>query len=163
MQVRKTGMGNLSTRQVCSRETASLLAQAIVKLVGRKRTGRVMLVGCQHIDLLIQLAQHGFVDVTCLAVLAGPIAGEMSADIIIAPAVDREPRLAAVLSRLGRGLRPDGILFLGTAGSPMMTRIWQIQELLKQQGLAFVRTHLEPADIDLLCCRRIPALQAQAA
>jgi hypothetical protein len=104
-----------------------------------------------------------FVDVTCLAVLAGPIAGEMSADIIIAPAVDREPRLAAVLSRLGRGLRPDGILFLGTAGSPIMTRIWQIQELLKQQGLAFVRTHLEPADIDLLCCRRIPALQAQAA
>jgi hypothetical protein len=115
MQVRKTGMGTLSTRQVCSRETASLLAQAIVKLVGRKRTGRVMLVGCQHIDLLIQLAQHGFVDVTCLAVLAGPNAGEMSADIIIAPAVDREPRLAAVLSRLGRGLRPDGVLFLPVA------------------------------------------------
>ena len=26
----------------------------------QERTGRVMLVGCQHIDLLIQLAQHGY-------------------------------------------------------------------------------------------------------
>jgi hypothetical protein len=78
MQVRKTGMGNLSTRQVCSRETASLLAQAIVKLVGRKRTGRVILVGCQHIDLLIQFAQHGFVDVTaspCISRALGPTSG----------------------------------------------------------------------------------------
>jgi hypothetical protein len=163
MQVRKTGMGKLSTRQVCSREAASLLAQAIVKVVGRRRSGRVMLVGCEHIELLIQLAQHGFVDVTCLAVLTGPNVGEMSADIIIAPGVDREPRLAAVLSRLGRDLRPDGVLILGIAGSLIMTRMRQIQELLIQQRLAFVRTHLEPADVDLLCCRRIPALQALAA
>jgi hypothetical protein len=120
-------------------------------------------VGCEHIELLIQLAQQGFVDVTCLDVTAGPNAGEMSADSIIAPAVDREPELAAVVSRLGRGLRPDGVLFLGIAGSLIMGRMRQIQGLLIQHGFAFVRMHLEPADIHLLYCRKIPALQAQAA
>jgi hypothetical protein len=122
-------MGKLSTRQVCSREGASVPAEAILNLVGRRRAGRVILVGCMHIELLIQLA----------------------------------PRLAAVLSRLGRGLRPDGVLFVGITGSLIMTRMRQIQEPLIQQGLASVRTHLEPADIDLLCCRRMPALQALAA
>jgi hypothetical protein len=153
----------LSTRQACSREIASLLAQDIIKVVGGKRTDRVIVVGCEHIELLIQLAQHGFADVTCLAVMAGPNAGEMSADIIIAPAVDREPELAAVLSRLGRGLRPDGALFLGTAGSLIMTRMRQIQELLRRQGFALVRLHPQPADLQILCCRKLPALQAQAA
>jgi hypothetical protein len=107
MQVRKTGMGNLSTRQVCSRETASLLAQAIVKLVGRKRTGRVMLVGCQHIDLLIQLAQHGFVDVTCLAVhLAGIRPGERS---MLCRLRLCSTRISIVIELLDRGRQMCGI------------------------------------------------------
>jgi hypothetical protein len=152
----------LSTRQGCSRETASLLAQHIMKLVGRIRTDRVIVVGCEHIELLIQLARQGFAEVTCLATMAAPNAGEMSADIIIAPAVDREPELAAVLSRLERGLRPDGVLFLSTAGS-LTTRMRQIQALLIQHGFAFVLTHLKPSDIHQWYCRKIPALPAQAA
>ena len=116
----RTGSGNLSTQHICSREIASDFVQEIAKLVGSKPAGRVLLLGCEHIELLIQLAQHGFVDVTCCRVLAGPHAAESSADIIIAPAVDREPEFPAVLSRLTRGLRPDGVLIFGTAGALMI-------------------------------------------
>jgi hypothetical protein len=159
------GLGReiLSARQVCTRKIASILTDQVIKLAGRERTGRVIIVGCEHIELLIQLAQHGFVDVTCRSLLIGPNAGEMTADIMIAPAVDREPELAAVLSRLAHGLRPDGALFLVTTSSLITTRMRQIQKLLKQSGFTFVRMHLAPADTELLYCRRISALQARAA
>jgi hypothetical protein len=153
----------LNIRHVCSRETASDLVDEIVKLVGRKQTRRVVVVGCEHIELLIQLCRYGFVEVTCFRVPAGTHAAETSADIIISPAADREPEFPAVLSRLARGLRPGGVLFLGTAGTLLMTRKRQIQALLIQQGFAFTRMHLERADIDLWCCRKIPVWQAQAA
>jgi hypothetical protein len=153
----------LSTRQICNREAVSDFVQEIAKLVGDKRTGRVIIVGCGHIELLVQLAQHGFADVTCCKGLAGPGVGEMTADIIIAPAADREPEFTAVLSRLAHRLRPDALLILGTAGTLIMTRVKQIQALLIQRGFAFTRMHLEPADIDLWCCRKLPASQAYAA
>jgi hypothetical protein len=111
MQVREDRDGNLSTRPVCTREIASIFTEQILKFAGRERTEHVIVVGREHIELLIQLAQHGFVDVTCRDVLTGPNGGEMPADIIIAPAVNREPELAAVLSRLAHGLRTDGQLY----------------------------------------------------
>jgi hypothetical protein len=153
----------LSTRQICNREAMSDFVQEIAKLVGDKPTGHVIIVGCGHIELLVQLAQHGFADVTCCKGLAGPDAGEMSADIIIAPAADREPEFTAVLSRLTHRLRPEGLLILGTAGALIVTRVKQIQALLIQRRFAFTRTHLEPAGIDLWCCRKLPAAQACAA
>jgi hypothetical protein len=134
MQVRTDRDGDLSMQHVCSRETASDLVHEIVEL-GNKRTGRVVVVGCEHIELLIQLARHGFVDVTYSRMLAGPHAGETAVDIIIAPAADREPEFPAVLSPLTSGLRPGGVLFFGTAGALLMTRKRQIQALLIQQGL----------------------------
>src|SRR5215469_11486149 len=63
----------------------------VLKLAGRERTKRVMVVGCEHIEPLIQLAQRGFVDAACRDALTGPNAGEMAADIMVAPAVNREP------------------------------------------------------------------------
>jgi hypothetical protein len=153
----------LSTQHICSRETASDAVHKIIKLVGSKRVGPVVVIGCEHIELLIQLAEHGFVDVTCCRVLAGPHAVETSADIIIAPAADREPEFPAVLSHLARGLRPGGVLLLGTAGTLLMTRKRQVQALLIQQGFAFTRMRLGRADIDLWCCRKIPVWQAHAA
>jgi hypothetical protein len=155
-----TGTGNLSTQHICSRETASDLVLEIIKLVGSKPVGPVVLIGCEHIELVIQLAQHGFVDVTCYRVPAGPHAVETSADIVIAPAADRDPEFPAVLSHLARGLRPGGVLFLGTLP---LTRKRQVQALLIQQGFAFTRMRLGRADIDLWCCRKIPVWQAHAA
>jgi hypothetical protein len=139
------------------------IAEEIVKLVGSKRTGRVMVVGCEHIELLIELAHNGFADASCCAALAGPNGGEMSADIIVAPAVNREPKLAALLWRLESSLRPDGVLFLGTFGSRFSTRMRHMQDLLRRQGFVFVRMHLQAADLHVLCCRKLSALQTHAA
>src|SRR5215510_7808010 len=101
----KAGMGKLSTLEGRSRAIASLFTQEIIDLLGRKRTDRVILVGCEHIELLIELAHQGFVDVTCCTALAGPNAGEMSGDVIIAPNFDRAPNSVAALARIERGLR----------------------------------------------------------
>jgi hypothetical protein len=140
-----------------------LLADEVIKLVGEKRTDRIILIGCEHIELLIQLAHTGFADVTCRSALAGPNAGEMSADIIIAPAVDRETELAAVLSRMGRSLRPDGVLILGTDATPFTNRTRQLQRLLIQHRFTFARKVVAPAHLTLLCCRKLPTLQTHAA
>jgi len=153
----------VSTQPVCTREIASIFTEEILKLASKERTGRVTIIGCEHIELLIELAQHGFVDVACRDALAGPHADEMAADIIVVPIANRKLESPAVLSRLSRGLRPGGVLFLGTAGTLLMTRKRQIQALLIQQGFAFTRIHVEPADIDLWCCRKIPVWQARAA
>ena len=153
----------MSTRQGCRREIATVFAEEILKLVGSKRTDRLVLVGCEHIELLIELVRYGFANVTCCTALTGPDAGEMSGDIIIAPAFDREPRSAAVLSRLEHSLRPGGVLLLGTGSTRLTTQTRQIEKLLVQHGFSFVRRHIEPAGLQVLCCRMVAASQAQAA
>jgi hypothetical protein len=163
IQVSKTRMGRLSGCQVCSRETASLLADEIIKLVGRCRTERVILVGCQNIELLVQLAHGGFLDVTCRSALNGPNAGEMSADIIIVPAVDRQRELPMVLSRLSRSLCSGGIILLSTSSSQSETCLRRIQRVLRQHGFEIVGRHHESGDFDVLCGRKVPLARAKAA
>jgi hypothetical protein len=140
-----------------------LFADEVIKLVGTRRTDRIILIGCEHVELLVQLARTGFTDVTCRTALAGPNAGEMSADIIIAPTVDRQAELAAVLSRMGRSLRPGGVLILGTAATPFTNRTRQLQKLLIQHRFTFARRAVGPADLNLLCCRKLPMVQTHAA
>ena len=70
------GTENLTTQQSCNREIASLFAKEIINIVGRKRTDRLILVGCEHIELLVALAHHGFVDVACCTALIGPNPGK---------------------------------------------------------------------------------------
>jgi len=159
----RTGTGNLSTRPVCTRKIASIFTEQVLKLAGRERTERVIVVGREHIELLIQLAQLGFVDVTCRDALRGPNAGEMAADIMVAPAVNREPKWTALLSRLERGLRPNGVLLLGIAGAGLTIQARHIRRFLLQRGFALVPVHPGRADLHVLCCRKVPALQSQAA
>jgi hypothetical protein len=162
MQVAQDRDGNLSMQRTLSHEAASSLAEEITRLVDGRRIDRVIVVGCQQIELLVQLAHRGFADVTCRAGLAGPNAGELSADLIIVPAVDHEPRLTLLLSRVVRGLRPEGLLLLCIGASPFTTRVRQTRKALRQSGFEIVQRQ-EPSGLHVLCCRKIPALQMQAA
>ena len=162
MQVALDRDGNLSMQRTLSHEAASNLAGEITRLVDGRRIDRVIVVGCQQIELLVQLAHRGFADVTCRAALAGPNAGEMSADLIIVLAVDHEPRLTSLLSRVLRCLRPGGLLLLCTSVSPFTTRVRQTQKVLRQSGFAIDHRH-ELSGLHVLCCHKIPALQMQAA
>jgi hypothetical protein len=149
-------------QRTLSHEAASNLAEEITRLVDGRQIDRVIVVGCQHIELLAQLAHRGFADVTCRAGLAGPNAGEMSADLIIVPAVDHEPRLTLLLSRLVRSLRRDGLLLLCIGASPFTTRVRQTRKVLRQSGFEIAH-RTETPSLHVLCCHKIPALQMQAA
>jgi hypothetical protein len=153
----------MSTRQVGSRATASHLTEQLIKLAGAKPTDRVTIVGCEQIDILIEFAGRGFVEVTCRAAMGGPNAEEASADLVVAPAVHSQAELLAILSRLSRCLRPGGALLFGTADPRPATWKRRLPGLLTQYGFVLVRKHIESADVHILCCRKLSTCQAQAA
>jgi hypothetical protein len=152
----------LSNGTGCSRETASLFGREIVKLTGGVGEPRVLLVGPEHIELLVELLNRGFVDVSCRN-LAGPNAGELSADIIIAPEIGSEPELVKGGRSLQRALRPGGILLVGIPSSTSTLRDRLLRKLLREAGFALVRTQLPSTAIDVLCCRRVGAVERQTA
>jgi hypothetical protein len=153
----------MSTSQVHSRETASHLTEQLIKLAGAKPTDRVTIVGCEQIEMLIGLAERGFVEVTCCAAMGGPNAGEAPVDLVAAPAVHSEAELLAILSRLSRGLRPGGALLFGTANPRPATWKRRLPQLLTRYGFVLVRKHVESTDVHILCCRKLSTCQAQAA
>jgi hypothetical protein len=163
VQVIETGTGSLITQKADTCETAMFFAEEISQCVGHRRDDRIFVVGGEHIELLVQLLHHGFTGVTCGAVLTGPNAGELAADIFVVPAIRSLPELAALAPRLARYLRPHGVLLLGARGSLITIRVRVIQQVLRQSGLVFERKRIEPVDMHLFRCRRTQAQQSQAA
>jgi hypothetical protein len=136
----------MSTSQVRGRETASHLTEQLIKLAGAKPTDRVTIVGPEQIEMLIELAGRGFVEVTCCAAKGGPNAGEGPVDLVVAPAVHSEAELLAILARLSRSLRPGEELLFGTADPRPATWKRRLPQLLTQYGFVLVRKHIESAE-----------------
>jgi hypothetical protein len=133
----------------------------MIELAGARQTDSVTLIGCEQIELVLELATRGFLDVTCRRPTGGP-AGEKSADIIVAPGIGSQQELTEMLPRLSRALRPDGALLIGTADrlpSPFNHRTY---EFLAEHGFAIARA-ARPDGLTVLCCRKYPMSQAQAA
>ena len=153
----------MDTSQTNGHDPASRFVEELITLAGAKPTDRIIVAGCEHIEVLIALARCGFVEATCRTAVSGPSAGEASADLIIAPTVHSEAELLAILSRLSRGSRAGGALLFGTAGSP--SAAWQKRrpKLLARHGFVFVREHNGSAAPRILCCRKLPKWQARAA
>ena len=103
----------MSTNQGCSRETAAHFARDMIELAGAKPSDSVTVIGCYHIELLLELAAQGFRDVTCRRSAGGP-AGEEPTDIVVAPTIS-EKQFAEMLPLLGRAMRPDGAFLISTA------------------------------------------------
>ena len=130
----------MNKRQGCSREVAALFGQEVSKLSSASGSARILVVGPEHIELIIELANRGFFDVCCRS-LTGPNAGELSADIVIAPAMDCEPKLLAFVTSLERTLQPNGILLLGTTTSFPTVQTRFLQKHLRQSGFIVARAH----------------------
>lgn len=150
----------MSNNQVCNRETAVHLARDMIELAGARPSHSVTVMGCDHIELLLELAARGFRDVTCRRPTGGP-AGEEPADIVVAPAIGSEQELAAMLPRFSRAMRPDGALLIGTAARslPLSQRAY---DFLAEHGFAMARV-ARPDGPAVLCCRKYPEWQAKAA
>jgi hypothetical protein len=145
----------MSTRRIRSRETASQLTEQLIKLAGAKPADRVIVVGCEQIEMLVELVGRGFVAVTCRSAMGGPNAEVASADLVVAPCVHSEPELLAIVSRLSRGLRPGGALLFGTADLRPATWKRCLPRLLTRHGFVLVRKHIESADVHILCCPKL--------
>src|SRR5690242_7892656 len=104
----------MSTSHACNRGTAAHIARDMIELAGARPTDSVTIMGCEQIELVLELAARGFLDVGCRRPAGGP-GGEKLADIIVAPEIRSEQELAEVLPRLSRAVRPDGALLIGTA------------------------------------------------
>jgi hypothetical protein len=119
-----------------------------------------MVIGCDHIELLLELAARGFRDVICRRPLGGP-AGEQPADIVVAPAISEE-QLAEMLPRLSRAMRTDGALLIGTVDRSLSPFNHRTYEFLAEHGFAIARA-ARPDGLTVLCCRKHPEWQAKAA
>ena len=149
----------MSTNQGCNRETAAHLVHDMIELAGAEPSDSVTVIGCDHIELLLELATRGFRDVTCRRRGGGP-AGEEPADIVVAPAIS-EKQLAEMLPRLNRAMRPHGALLISTAerSLPFSQRTY---DFLAERGFAIARV-AQPDGRTVLCCRKYAACQARAA
>jgi hypothetical protein len=120
-----------------------------------------MVIGCDHIELLLELAARGFRDVTCRRLLGGP-AGEQPADIVVAPAIS-EKQLAEMLPRLSRAMRAHGALLIGTADRSLSPFNHLTYEFLAEHGFAIARAAERSGGLTVLCCRKHREWQAKAA
>jgi hypothetical protein len=149
----------MSSNQGCNRGTAARFVRDMMELAAAKPSESVTVIGCDHIELLLELAARGFRDVTCRRPAGGP-ADEQPADIVVAPAIS-EKELAETLPRLSRAMRPDGALLISTAerSLPFSQRTY---DFLAERGFAIARV-AQPDGRTVLCCRKYAACQARAA
>jgi hypothetical protein len=153
----------MNTNHLDWRYMASKFAESLTNLVGVKLTDRVVIFGCEHIELLVELAARGFVEITCRAPIGGPNTEDGAADLVVVPALRTEAMLLGILSRLNRNGRPDAMLVIGIVGSKISAWQQRLPQTLANHGFALVRAPLQTGDLSILCARRFPTWQAQAA
>src|SRR5579872_6337453 len=91
------------------------LAREVIAASGAQPADNVTIAGAEHLEVLIELIRRGFCQVLCRSADHGPHMATSPADVLIAPNVKSETDLRSVLTRLGRDLRPRGVLVFSWA------------------------------------------------
>ena len=139
-------------------ELARQFANRAVALASASPDDKVLIFGSEQIDLLVELATRGFVDVacSCLSACGAPsIVAERLADIVLAPDVRDEAGLCLLLSKAQRVLAPDGVVVVRIAHSCLPA--W-LHEDLTAQGFTLVQTEVTPYGAAVLLRRVISNL-----
>jgi hypothetical protein len=129
-------------------ETAVELAESM--LADARLTDKVTILGRAQIDLLLALAQKGFVDVSCRNA-DGPHVTADPADVVVAPAIASEAELVVAAAEARRSLKQSGV-FLARLADLSSAALGVVDDVLGRYGFAAVG---EPGG--LLCCRRLAA------
>jgi hypothetical protein len=153
--------GVMNSSQLDCRKAAADFIDQLMKLAAVRLTDKMIVIGCDQIEVFVGLAARGFFDITCRAVMQGP--NERDLDLIIAPGIRSEAEMLDVLSRFACSLRHSGALVLGIGGSPAGASQQGLQRTLAQYGLVIVRKQTESTGFHILLARKFPRLQAQAA
>lgn len=124
---------------------------------------RLTIAGRGYIDLLIGLCHRGFACVSCQAPDQGPSAGEPEADVLWIPSAGNEAELTDTLVRLGRRLRPDGIVLVRDRRRNSRHRLRRLCGVLAESGFAFDRREAVTDGSVILCAHKRAEARTQCA
>jgi hypothetical protein len=154
----------MTTTDDGSRSPERSIAHEIITASCARPTDRVTIAGTQHVEILIELIRRGFSDVLCRSADLGPRLPTPPADILIALDVKCEADLRSVLTRLGRDLRPRGVLVVTYAQTCSSFDERRLRRLLIEGGFTAVERIAGRGDAGTLwCARKPPAAMRRAA
>jgi hypothetical protein len=132
--------------------SAAQFAGSVTALTGAKSTDKVTILGRGAIDLLLALAEQGFVAVSCRGIARGPHLPTDTADVVLAPAIASETELAAACEEAKRSLKQDGVFLAKIARVAMASRatLRRLSDVLAGQGFA-----VSTKRGDFLFCRKL--------
>jgi hypothetical protein len=128
------------------------LASEVITASDVRPADHVTIAGAEHLEILIEFVRRGFSHVFCVSADHGPRMAISPADLIIALNLRTEAALRDVLARLGRDLRPRGVLVMSFAGtcSPFNER--HLRRLLMENGFMAVERAAGHGDAGILWC-----------
>jgi len=143
--------------------TAAACVAELVAATEATPSDRITVLGGGQIELLIAFLRHGFDDVACLSSTRNG-SGVGEADIVIAPAIDNETELAALLCSLGRALRPGGNLVVRLTETAALRNQQQLLPIFLKSGFAAVERRASSGNLgSLWLARKQSKISARAA
>jgi hypothetical protein len=136
------------------RQLWEAFAQQVVAASGARPADNLTIAGTDHLELLLELIRRGFSQVLCRSADHGPHMATPPADILIAPEVRSEAELSRILTRLGRDLRPRGILVLSVAQTGAACDGRRLRRMLMEAGFTAVERNAASGDAATLWCAR---------
>jgi hypothetical protein len=134
------------------RSPARDVVHEVITASGARTADNVTIAGTEHLEILIELIRRGFSHVLCQSSDHGPHMAAPPADILIAPNVKSEADLQAVLTRLGRDLRPRGVLVMSYAQESSSFSDRRLRRLLMEGGFAAVERIAGHGSVGTLWC-----------
>jgi hypothetical protein len=107
--------------------------QEAVAASGARPEDNVTIAGKQNVEIVIDLMRRGFSNVLCRSAENGPHVSP-PADVLIAPDLKSEADLISVLTRLGRDLRPRGVLVTTCAWASSAFDDRRLRRLFMEHG-----------------------------
>ncbi|HXQ50404.1 MAG TPA: hypothetical protein VN802_04860 [Stellaceae bacterium] len=142
----------MNTANTEPRSLERALAQEVVTASGARPADHVTIAGTDHVEVLVEFIRRGFSNVLCRSAEHGPHIPAPPADVLVAPDVKSEAGLSCVLARLGRDLRPRGILVMTCARtcSPFDER--RLRRVLMDGGFTAVERIAGRGDVGTVWC-----------
>ena len=139
------------------------LIDNLIQASSAEHSDRIMIAGANRIDLLMDLLHLGFTCASCRAA-DGPHVGEPASDVLWIPSIAGEDQLQFTLKKLGRELRPEGVLAVRVQSEIVASRALQISALLAAHGFT-VESRDVASNGDLFLCahKRMAAHALRAA
>jgi hypothetical protein len=135
-----------------SRSLKRAFAHEVIVASGARPADVVTIAGPEHFEILIELERRGFSHVSCVSADYGPRMALPTADILIAPDVNGETALRNVLTRLGRDLRPRGVLVMSLAWTGSRFDERYLRRFLMENGFMAIERIAGRGDIGTLWC-----------